>query len=188
MCVLPLRFPEYYKIQSEIFVRHTNLPVDDKIRELRYVHVYKRPNAVDATMRASAVGVHAVAMLAHPCYWPQHVACSCHRTTTAQRCNAPLLICCCCVPVCCSTWHLGNLIKVRGVVTRRTGVFPQLRMVHYDCAACGFVMGPFAQNGDKEVRPAQCAQCQSKGPFNVSAQLCVVTQAADMVCSAACIF
>lgn len=44
-----------------------------------------------------------------------------------------------------STWHLGNLIKVTGVVTRRTGVFPQLKVVSFDCGRCGSTMGPFPQ-------------------------------------------
>ena len=70
-----------------------------------------------------------------------------------------------------STWHLGNLIKVRGVVTRRTGVFPQLSIVYYDCGACGNRMGPFAQQsgGDKEVKPARCGACSARGPFSVNA-------------------
>jgi len=68
-----------------------------------------------------------------------------------------------------STWHLGNLIKVRGVVTRRSGVFPQLRLVRYDCGACGEVLGPFAFNGEREARPAQCPACGAKGPFTVNA-------------------
>ena len=68
-----------------------------------------------------------------------------------------------------STWHLGNLIKVRGVVTRRSGVFPQLRLVRYDCGGCGEVLGPFAFNGEREARPAQCPACGAKGPFTVNA-------------------
>lgn len=71
---------------------------------------------------------------------------------------------------CCRVWHLGNLIRVRGVVTRRTGVFPQLQLVKYDCSQCGNIMGPFAQNGDKEVKPAACPLCSSKGPFMVRLQ------------------
>ncbi|KAI8464621.1 MAG: MCM2/3/5 family-domain-containing protein [Monoraphidium minutum] len=67
------------------------------------------------------------------------------------------------------TWHLGNLIKVTGVVTRRTGVFPQLKVVTFDCGRCGSLLGPFAQQGDTEVRPAVCSNCQSKGPFTVNA-------------------
>lgn len=66
------------------------------------------------------------------------------------------------------TWHLGNLIKVRGVVTRRSGVFPQLSLVKWDCGRCGTTMGPFVvgDNAD-EVKPKQCVACQAKGGFTV---------------------
>lgn len=63
---------------------------------------------------------------------------------------------------------LNTLVTVRGVVTRRTGVFPQLRMVTYDCTKCGGLQGPYAQNGDHEVKPFKCSLCQSKGPFVVN--------------------
>lgn len=68
------------------------------------------------------------------------------------------------------TWHLGNLIKVRGVVTRRSGVFPQLSLVKWDCGRCGTTMGPFVvgDNAD-EVKPKQCVACQAKGGFTVNA-------------------
>jgi DNA replication licensing factor MCM2 len=64
---------------------------------------------------------------------------------------------------------LGNLIKVRGVVTRRSGVFPQLSLVKWDCGRCGTTMGPFvvADNAE-EVKPKQCVACQAKGGFTVS--------------------
>lgn len=64
--------------------------------------------------------------------------------------------------------HLNCLVKVSGVVTRRTGVFPQLKLVKYDCVKCGYTMGPFAQNSEHEVKPMACPQCQSKGPFQVN--------------------
>lgn len=78
----------------------------------------------------------------------------------------------CCL-VLCRTWHLGNLIKVRGVVTRRSGVFPQLSLVKWDCGRCGTTMGPFVvgDNAD-EVKPKQCVACQAKGGFTVSMQAC----------------
>ena len=53
-------------------------------------------------------------------------------------------------------------------MTRRTGVFPQLRLVEYECLKCGARMGPFEQNGDVEVKPSKCISCESAGPFQVS--------------------
>ena len=45
--------------------------------------------------------------------------------------------------------HLNCLIKISGVVTRRTGVFPQLQEVMYDCGRCGFVVGPIHVSGSR---------------------------------------
>lgn len=64
--------------------------------------------------------------------------------------------------------HLNTLIKVGGVVTRRTGVFPQLQQVKYDCTKCGAVLGPFFQNGSNDIKINACVECQSKGPFTVN--------------------
>jgi len=66
--------------------------------------------------------------------------------------------------------HQDRLIRVSGVVTRRSGVFPQLKYVKYDCGKCGFVMGPFYQDTSSEIRVGSCPECQSKGPFNVNAE------------------
>ena len=69
--------------------------------------------------------------------------------------------------------NLNNLVRVSGVVTRRSGVFPQLKYVKFDCRKCGAVLGPFYQDATKEVRISYCANCESKGPFTVnSEQVC----------------
>jgi DNA replication licensing factor MCM2 len=66
--------------------------------------------------------------------------------------------------------HLNNLVRVSGVVTRRTGVFPQLKYVRFDCKKCGAVLGPFYQDSTKEIRISYCPQCESKGPFSVNSE------------------
>jgi DNA replication licensing factor MCM2 len=66
--------------------------------------------------------------------------------------------------------HLNSLVRVSGVVTRRTGVFPQLKYVRFDCRKCGAVLGPFYQDSTKEVRISYCPQCESKGPFSVNSE------------------
>ncbi|KAJ2388401.1 MCM DNA helicase complex subunit, partial [Coemansia sp. RSA 2559] len=38
--------------------------------------------------------------------------------------------------------QLNCLVRVSGVVSRRTGVFPQLKYVKFDCGKCGAVLGP----------------------------------------------
>ncbi|KAK9806187.1 hypothetical protein WJX72_004703 [[Myrmecia] bisecta] len=94
-------YPTYEQVHGDIFVRITNLPIIDLIRDIRQ-------------------------------------------------------------------YHLNNLIRVTGVVTRRTGVFPQLEMVKYDCMKCGYVLGPFYQNTETEIKVGSCPQCQSHGPFQVN--------------------
>ncbi|RKO92165.1 MCM2/3/5 family-domain-containing protein [Blyttiomyces helicus] len=66
--------------------------------------------------------------------------------------------------------NLNKLVRVSGVVTRRTGVFPQLKYVKYDCVKCGDIVGPFYQDPHQEIRIGNCPNCQSKGPFNVNSE------------------
>ncbi|KAK4261677.1 hypothetical protein QN277_004640 [Acacia crassicarpa] len=93
--------PNYRNIHQKIYVRITNLPVYDQIRNIRQI-------------------------------------------------------------------HLNTMIRIGGVVTRRSGVFPQLQQVKYDCNKCGSILGPFFQNSYSEVKVGSCPECQSKGPFTVN--------------------
>lgn len=65
--------------------------------------------------------------------------------------------------------HLNMLVRVEGVVTRRTGVFPQLKYVKFDCK-CGAVLGPFHQEANTEVKINFCHSCESRGPFRVNTE------------------
>ncbi|KAK7870011.1 hypothetical protein R5R35_011978 [Gryllus longicercus] len=65
-------------------------------------------------------------------------------------------------------FHLNQLVRTTGVVTATTGVLPQLSIVKYDCNRCGYVLGPFPQLQDKEVKPGSCPECQSSGPFMIN--------------------
>ena len=82
------------------------------------------------------------------------------------------------------------MVHTAGVVTRRTGVFPQLQQVKFDCLKCGYVLGPFFQNAEGEVKPNNCPQCQGKGPFAVRHSLCSLPlptwSAVLLRCSASC--
>lgn len=71
-------YPDYNTLHKEIFIRVGGLPVEDKLRELRQV-------------------------------------------------------------------HLNALIKFCGVVTKRTGVFPQYAEIYFRCE-CGDIKGPFFDN------------------------------------------
>ena len=64
--------------------------------------------------------------------------------------------------------HLNNLVRVSGVVTRRSGVFPQLKYVKFDCKKCGAVLGPFYQEASREVSISFCPNCEGKGPFKIN--------------------
>ncbi|KAF8532503.1 MCM2/3/5 family-domain-containing protein [Gautieria morchelliformis] len=66
--------------------------------------------------------------------------------------------------------NLNNLVRVSGVVTRRSGVFPQLKYVKFDCTKCGGVLGPFYQDTTTEVKISFCSNCESKGPFQVNSE------------------
>ncbi|KNE65999.1 hypothetical protein AMAG_10278 [Allomyces macrogynus ATCC 38327] len=66
--------------------------------------------------------------------------------------------------------HLNSLVRISGVVTRRTGVFPQLKYVKYDCVKCGTVIGPIHQDSTTEVRVKACPNCMSKGPFVLNSE------------------
>lgn len=67
-------------------------------------------------------------------------------------------------------YHLNQLIRTFGVVTSSSSVLPQLRVVKYDCNKCGYLLGPFIQNQDTELKPGSCPECQSLGPFSVNMQ------------------
>ncbi|KAK9319563.1 MCM2/3/5 family-domain-containing protein [Lipomyces orientalis] len=66
--------------------------------------------------------------------------------------------------------HLNNLVCVTGVVTRRTGVFPQLKYVKFNCTKCNVVLGPFFQESDTEVKVSFCHNCQAKSGFTINTE------------------
>lgn len=66
--------------------------------------------------------------------------------------------------------NLNCLVRVSGVVTRRSGVFPQLKYVKFDCSKCGATLGPFFQDTNKELKISFCSGCESRGPFTVNSE------------------
>lgn len=63
---------------------------------------------------------------------------------------------------------LDALIYVKGIVTRRTSVFPQLRLVKYNCDKCGELLGPFYQNEETVNKPSACRTCGNKTMFSIN--------------------
>ena len=66
--------------------------------------------------------------------------------------------------------NLNCLVRLSGVVTRRSGVFPQLKYVKFTCTKCGETLGPFTQDSQAEVKVNYCFQCQSRGPFTLNSE------------------
>ncbi|KAK9479331.1 MCM2/3/5 family-domain-containing protein [Lipomyces japonicus] len=66
--------------------------------------------------------------------------------------------------------HLNTLVKVSGVVTRRTGVFPQLKYIKLNCTKCRTVLGPFLQESDREVKVSYCHNCQARSGFEINTE------------------
>jgi DNA replication licensing factor MCM2 len=64
-------------------------------------------------------------------------------------------------------FHVNKLIKIKGVVTRRSTVLPQLKHVVFSCMKCNYSLGPYATNGNDEVKPSVCPSCEGKGPFQI---------------------
>ena len=75
---------------------------------------------------------------------------------------------CCLFIYFCRQLHVNQLIRTCGVVTSSTGILPQLSMVKYDCQKCSFILGPFFQSPNQEVKPGSCPECQSRGPFEIN--------------------
>lgn len=61
--------------------------------------------------------------------------------------------------------HLNCLVRVAGVITRRSVVFPQLTIIRLTCQNCQNVIGPFTQIGKKPLKVGSCPECQRPGPF-----------------------
>jgi len=79
--------------------------------------------------------------------------------------------------------HLDTLVKITGVVTRRSSVFPQIKLAYYDCAKCNSALGPYRvdnglgpsgasaednADGSSLNAPGVCANCESHGPFKLN--------------------
>lgn len=64
--------------------------------------------------------------------------------------------------------HLNQLIRTQGVINSCTNIIPQLSIVKFDCLKCKYMLGPFVQSQDTEIKPGTCPGCQSVGPFAIN--------------------
>lgn len=63
--------------------------------------------------------------------------------------------------------NLDSLVKVRGVITKRSGLFPQMKKINFFCENCGEKKGPVFFNGNDDIQLGSCNYCSKKGPFKV---------------------
>jgi len=63
--------------------------------------------------------------------------------------------------------NLNHLVRVEGVITRRSQVFSQLKKVYYECQRCGEMKGPILFHNNEPVKLGACTICQSNGPFSI---------------------
>ena len=63
--------------------------------------------------------------------------------------------------------YLNELVKIMGVLTKRSNVFPQLKKIYFCCVKCGNRIGPIFLGSNRDVKLGTCVICQSAGPFTV---------------------
>lgn len=59
--------------------------------------------------------------------------------------------------------HLNALIKIKGVITKRTGIYPQMKKVYFICK-CGERKGPIYLTND-ELKLGNCYRCHASASF-----------------------
>ena len=64
-------------------------------------------------------------------------------------------------------FHINSLIKVRGVITKRTNVFPQLKKIYFLCSKCGDRKGPYYTNFSDDIDIGTCIICQMRGNYTI---------------------
>jgi len=66
------------------------------------------------------------------------------------------------------SFQLDSLLTIRGVVTKRSTVFPQLKKVFFNCKKCGDKKGPFFYNGSQDgINIGSCVMCQSSNSYEI---------------------
>lgn len=63
--------------------------------------------------------------------------------------------------------EIGSLVKIKGVITKRTNRFPQLKKIMFFCIKCGEKKGPIYTNGSSPIELGSCLICQAKGPYKI---------------------
>lgn len=69
---------------------------------------------------------------------------------------------------------IDQMICVRGMVTRTTGIIPDLKQAVFRCAAplCGYTPDPTFVDRGRVTEPARCAKCQAAGTMTLIHNMC----------------
>lgn len=67
---------------------------------------------------------------------------------------------------------LNNLVRVTGVITRRTSVYPQMQSSFYRCEACNHDAGPYPVINGQENYPMECPHCRMRGKCKILPARC----------------
>lgn len=70
------------------------------------------------------------------------------------------------------TGHINNLIKIRGVITRRHQVQSELKVLWYICQ-CGMKLGPEYVSEESMRKLRRCVACQKTGAFSIDKDMSV---------------
>ncbi|KAI5172071.1 DNA replication licensing factor MCM2 [Nematocida sp. LUAm3] len=65
--------------------------------------------------------------------------------------------------------HLNTLVKIIGIITKRSSVYPKLFLAKYVCQKCKAILGPFLIENEF-LKPNRCIECQSIGPFEINSE------------------
>ena len=67
--------------------------------------------------------------------------------------------------------NIGHMVKLKGVLTKRTSVYPKLKTAYFNCVKCGEKNGPFHYNSvNDQIIIGSCPVCQSNGPYSLDSQ------------------
>ena len=67
--------------------------------------------------------------------------------------------------------NIGHMVKLNGVITKRTSVYPKMKTAYFTCVKCGEKNGPFNYNSvNDNIIIGSCPVCQSNGPYTLDSQ------------------
>ncbi|CAI7914754.1 unnamed protein product, partial [Closterium sp. NIES-53] len=149
-------FPMYEQVHERIYVRVAGLPVIDQIRDIRGVPPAAAGQSFQVTPHTCSPALHRL-----PTVNPLSLV-------GLSVATAPSFSPCCSTLSACVS--VSNLLMYLNATLCTTRHRTAPRQVKYNCIKCGAILGPFFQTSSSEIRIRTCAECQSKGPFQVNVE------------------